>query len=89
MFAVERAALDLQATEQRMALGHLEQTIRERYQRELTEVEMPSIETTLGGDETQLARLRERLVGHGRRQRRGSVGDRRARAAAAVSRSAA
>ncbi len=58
------AALDLQVTEQRMALGHLEQTIRERYQRELSDVEM-SPDETLGGDETQLTRLREKLAGMG------------------------
>lgn len=57
-------AVDLQTTEQRMALNHLEQTIRERYQRELADVD-PSAGETLGGDEVHLARLRERVSGMG------------------------
>ena len=61
---VRASALDLQGTEQRMALGHLEQTIRERYQRELAEVAVDALET-IAGDEGQLARLRERLTGMG------------------------
>lgn len=58
------ASLDLQTTEQRMALNHLEQTIRDRYQRDLGEVDPDSLEQ-LGGDEDQLARLRERVAGMG------------------------
>jgi chromosome segregation protein len=58
------SALDLQVTEQRMALNHLDQTIRERYQRELAEVD-PQVDVQLGGDEVQLARLRERVSGMG------------------------
>jgi chromosome segregation protein len=58
------AALDLQVTEQRMELGHLEQTIRERYQRELGEIDVDA-EETITGDESQLACLRERLSGMG------------------------
>lgn len=58
------SALDLHVTEQRMALGHLEQTIRERYQRELADVEVVEDEQ-LGGDEALLSRLRERVAGMG------------------------
>jgi chromosome segregation protein len=58
------SALDLQVTEQRMALGHLDQTIRERYQRNLADID-PQIDVQLGGDEVQLARLRERVSGRG------------------------
>jgi len=58
------ANMDLQIAEQRMALTHLEQTIRERYQRELGDVEAPALEQ-LGGDEVQLTRLRERVAGMG------------------------
>lgn len=57
-------ALDLQLTEHRITLTHLEQTIRERYQRELADVEVPQDET-LGADETHLARLKERIAGMG------------------------
>ncbi|MEB2285830.1 MAG: chromosome segregation protein SMC [Polyangiaceae bacterium UTPRO1] len=58
------AGLDLQVAEQRMALSHLEQNVRERYQRELAEVE-PLASGPLGGDEAQLARLRERVASMG------------------------
>ncbi|MCC6850318.1 MAG: chromosome segregation protein SMC [Deltaproteobacteria bacterium] len=58
------ATMDLQAAEQRMALAHLEQTIRERYQRELADLDVPVAEP-LGGEEIQLARLRERVAGMG------------------------
>jgi chromosome segregation protein len=58
------SVLDLQATEQRMALHHLEQTIRERYQRELADVD-GVISETVAADESQLARLRERVAGMG------------------------
>lgn len=58
------AGLDLQVAEQRMALSHLEQNVRERYQRELAEVEPPA-SGPLGGDEAQLARLRERVASMG------------------------
>lgn len=57
-------ALDLQLAEHRMTLTHLEQTIRERYQRELADVEL-SRDEELGADETHLARLKERLAGMG------------------------
>lgn len=57
-------ALDLQLTEHRITLAHLEQTIRERYQRELADVEV-SQDEELGADETHLARLKERIAGMG------------------------
>ncbi len=58
------ATLDLQLAEHRMTLTHLEQTIRDRYQRELAEVTPPEHEE-LGADETHLARLKERISGMG------------------------
>ncbi len=58
------SSLDLHVTEQRMALGHLEQTIRDRYQRDVADVEVTATEQ-LGGDDAQLARLRERAAGMG------------------------
>ena len=58
------SVLDLQVTEHRMALGHLEQTIRDRYQRELADVDA-TLGEHLGGDDAQLTRLRERAAGMG------------------------
>lgn len=55
------AVLDLHLAEHRMTLTHLEQTIRERYQRELSEVD-PVLGEDLGADEAQLVRLRERIA---------------------------
>jgi chromosome segregation protein len=57
-------SVDLQMTEQRMALNHLEQTIRERYQRDLADVDLAAGETIVG-DEAHLMRLRERVSGMG------------------------
>lgn len=57
-------ALDLQLTEHRITLTHLEQTIRERYQRELADIEV-SLDPELGADENHLARLKEKLSGMG------------------------
>lgn len=57
-------SLDLQLTEHRITLAHLEQTIRERYQRELAEIES-SADEQLGADETHLARLKEKISGMG------------------------
>jgi chromosome segregation protein len=58
------SVLDLQVTEHRMALSHLEQTIRDRYHRELADADS-SLGEGLGGDEAQLTRLRERVAGMG------------------------
>lgn len=57
-------ALDLQLAEHRITLTHLEQNVRERYQRELADVEV-SQDEELGADETHLARLKERIAGMG------------------------
>jgi chromosome segregation protein len=55
-----RATIDIQMSEHRMALAHLEQTIRERYQRDLSDAQEREAADP-ADDELQLGRLRERV----------------------------